>query len=159
MEKIDIICVGTLKENGMRQMCAEYIKRLGRYCDLKLTELPESRLDRDPSPAQIEQALGTECSRMLPYTEYGAYKIALCIEGKSMSSEAFARSLESGMLGSGRTVMFIGSSYGLSEKIKNLCDIKLSMSDMTFPHQLARCMLLEQLYRSYKIRRNEIYHK
>ena len=159
MEKIDIVCIGTLKESYMSQLCDEYIKRLKRFCDLKVIELPESRLAKTPGSAQIERALDTEYLRMLPYAVEGAFKIAMCIEGRSMSSQALAQSLEQCMLSQGKAVIFIGSSYGLSQKLKDCCDLRLSMSCMTFPHQLARCMLLEQIYRSYKIRRNETYHK
>ena len=136
-------------------MCGEYIKRLSRYCTLKITELPESRLPQTPSHAEIARALEKEGEHMLAAAPSDAFKIALCIEGEQMSSEK----LYYAMACSGKTALFIGSSYGLSEHLKGACRLRMSMSRMTFPHQLARCMLLEQLYRSYKIRRNEVYHK
>lgn len=159
MEKLDIICIGTVKEKFMRQFCSEYIKRLGRFCDIKITELPESRLPQSPSESEILRALDKECVQMLSAAPRNAFKIAMCIEGRQYSSKDFAQTLETGMARGGRTAVFIGSSYGMSQKLKAECDILMSMSRMTFPHQLARCMLLEQLYRSYKIRKNEIYHK
>lgn len=159
MERIDIICIGTLKEKSMKEMCAEYVKRLSRYCKLTVTELPEYRLPDSPSESEISKALQHEAQSMLQTAGGGAYKIAMCIEGKKLSSEKFAMSMEEQMNRFGRTVIFIGSSYGMSENLKKECDLRLSMSEMTFPHQLARCMLLEQLYRTYKIRKREIYHK
>ena len=96
---------------------------------------------------------------MLKFITPNTFAVALCIEGKQFASEAFSKKLEQGMSVGGRTVMFIGSSHGLSDKVKNACNLRFSMSEMTFPHQLARCMLLEQIYRAYKIRFNENYHK
>lgn len=159
MERLDIICIGGLKEKFMRDMCGEYIKRLSRYCTLKITELPESRLSQTPSHAEIERALEKEGEHMLAAAPSDAFKIALCIEGEQMSSEKLSETLSDAMAYSGKTALFIGSSYGMSQQLKGACRRRLSMSRMTFPHQLARCMLLEQLYRSYKIRRNEVYHK
>ena len=149
MERLDIICIGSLKEKFMRDMCGEYIKRLSRYCTLKIT----------PSHAEIARALEKEGEYMLAAAPSDAFKIALCIEGEQMSSEKLSKTLNYAMACSGKTALFIGSSYGLSERLKGACRLRMSMSRMTFPHQLARCMLLEQLYRSYKIRRNEVYHK
>jgi len=159
VERLDIICIGSLKEKFMRDMCGEYIKRLSRYCTLKITELPESRLPQTPSHAEIARALEKEGEHMLAAAPSDAFKIALCIEGEQMSSEKLSKTLNYAMACSGKTALFIGSSYGLSERLKGACRLRMSMSRMTFPHQLARCMLLEQLYRSYKIRRNEVYHK
>lgn len=159
MEKIDIVCVGSLKEKFTRDMCGEYIKRLSRFCDLKITELPESRLPQSPSDAQIAQALEREGEQMLSCVRHESYKIAMCVEGRQLSSEQLADTLEDCMSRCSGASLFIGSSYGLSSELKSSCRLLLSMSRMTFPHQLARCMLLEQLYRSYKIRKNEIYHK
>ena len=159
MEKIDIICVGTLKEKYMRELCAEYVKRMSRFCSLTVTELSESRLPQSPSAGDISRALDKECAAMLACAPHDAYKIAMCVEGAQFSSEKLAYTLDRCMTDCGKAVIFIGSSYGLSDTLKNACDLRLSMSCMTFPHQLARCMLLEQLYRSYKIRRNETYHK
>ena len=159
MERLDILCIGNLKEKISREMSAEYEKRLSRYCKLKITELAEYRLPQSPSDAEISRALESEAQAMLAAAGSGGYRIAMCIEGKGMSSEKLAKTLDSAMMTSGRTVIFIGSSCGMSQALKDSCDLKLSMSEMTFPHQLARCMLLEQIYRSYKIRRGETYHK
>lgn len=152
MEKIDIICVGNIKEKFMRDMCAEYVKRLSRFCKLTITEIPEKKAD-------VEKALEAEGEAMLKAAPTDAYKIALCIEGKQMPSEKLAQKMTEGFARSGKIAMFIGSSHGMSEKVKSACDLRFSMSELTFPHQLARCMLLEQVYRTYKIRNNEAYHK
>ncbi len=159
MERLDIICIGSLKEKFMRELCGEYVKRLSRFCTLKITELPESRLPQSPSPSEIARALEREGEQMLSCAPADAFKIAMCIEGNEMSSEKLAQTLRDAMAYSGKAALFVGSSHGMSEQLKSKCGLRLSMSRMTFPHQLARCMLLEQLYRSYKIRRNEIYHK
>lgn len=159
MERLDIVCVGSLKEKSMRDICAEYQKRLSRFCKLTITELGECRLPDSPSQAEIDRALDSEGEQMLKFITPNTFAVALCIEGKQLGSEAFSKKLEQGMALGGKTVMFIGSSHGLSNNVKAACNLKLSMSEMTFPHQLARCMLLEQIYRAYKIRYNESYHK
>lgn len=159
MERIDIICIGTLKEKFMRELCEEYKKRLSRYCKLTVHELNEYRLPSEPSDAEITRALDTEAEQMLNITPAGAYKIAMCIEGKMTDSVALAKQFQSAMDRQGKVAIYIGSSYGLSESLKSQCELRLSMSPMTFPHQLARGMLLEQIYRTYKIRKNETYHK
>lgn len=159
MERIDIICVGTLKEKFSRDMAGEYIKRLSRYCKLKITELSEYRLPQNPSDAEIERALESEAQAMRTAAGNGGYRIAMCIEGKQQNSEKLAKTFENAMLTHGRVVLFIGSSCGLATSLKSECELRLSMSEMTFPHQLARCMLLEQIYRTYKIRAGETYHK
>lgn len=159
MERIDIICIGTLKEKFMRELAGEYMKRMARYCKLNIVELAEVRLPRQPSDFEIRRAIDTEAQIMLDAVPKDAYKIAMCVEGLQLSSPRLAQMCENAMKSRGKIAIFIGSSYGLSETLKSGCNLRLSMSSMTFPHQLARCMLLEQLYRSYKIRRKETYHK
>lgn len=159
MEKIDVICVGTLKEDYLRKLCAEYEKRLSRFCRVTVTEIAEQRLPASPSPAEISRALEAEAEKLNAAAPDGAYRIALCVEGGGMSSERFSDALAKGMERSGRVALFIGSSCGLAESLKKSCALRLSMSQMTFPHQLARCVLFEQLYRAYKIRSGETYHK
>lgn len=159
MEKIDIICIGSMKEKFMRELCSEYAKRLSRFCKFTVTELKEARVPENPSEAEITSALESEADVVLSKISQGAYTVAMCIEGKMLDSVAFSKALENGMRDSGRAVFVIGSSHGLADRVKARADLKLSMSPMTFPHQLARCLLSEQLYRSYKIRNNENYHK
>ncbi len=159
MERIDIICIGNIKEKFMRDMCAEYEKRLSRFCKFQVTELSEKKLGDNPSLTEIEKALEAEGEAMLRAAPVDSFKIAMCIEGKQMPSDKLAQKMSSGFMRFGKISFFIGSSYGMSEKIKKTADMQLSMSELTFPHQLARCMLFEQIYRTYKIRNNETYHK
>ncbi len=161
MQKVNIVCVGKLKEAYWRDAVAEYSKRLGAFCTFAVCELPESRLPDEPSQKEISAALAKEAALMDKYlSAKGAYNIALCIEGKTISSEALsARLSETAVNGCGTVNLFIGSSFGLDESIKKACDMRLSMSPMTFPHQLARVMLCEQLYRAFSIAAHGKYHK
>lgn len=159
MIKITVIALASLKEKYLRDASAEYIKRLGAYCDLKIIELDPVRLPEKPSTAEIDSALSREAELILKKIPAGDMVIPLCIEGKQLSSEEFSGIIEEKM-NIGRGVTFIiGSSCGLSESIKHRADLKLSFSKMTFPHQLFRVMLLEQIYRAFKICSGGAYHK
>lgn len=147
MQRVTILCVGKLKEKFYADAAAEYVKRLGRYCKVEIVELPETRLPDDPSPAEIQRALAAEAAAIRARLESGAV-VAMCIEGKTCSSEALAKKLESFALeGKSRVTFLIGGSFGLDETLKKEANWRLSMSPMTFPHHLARVMLLEQIYR------------
>ena len=160
MQKVTIICTGKLKEKFYLDAAAEYAKRLSRFCTLTILELPEERLPESPSPAQIEAALAREADAVRAKLPAGCLLIAMCVEGQERSSEALARYLaEAAARGAGRIVFLIGSSYGMHPSLKQQADLRLSMSPMTFPHHLARVMLLEQIYRCFKIINNEPYHK
>ena len=160
MQKVSIICVGKLKEKFYTEAAAEYAKRLSRFCKLELTELPEERLPDDPSPAQIEAALSKEADAIRAKLPSSARVIALCVEGKPHSSEALADLMATlAQQGGSHLVFLIGGSFGLHPSVKALAAVKLSMSPMTFPHHLARVMLLEQIYRSYQIQAGSRYHK
>ena len=157
---LTLICVGKLKEDYLRSACAEYAKRLQGFCRFNLEETEAERLPENPSEAEIAAALEKEGERIIAKLPRGAYTIALCIEGKQQSSEELAGLLDRiPTEGSGAAAFIIGSSYGLSEKVKSLAQLRLSMSRMTFPHQLARVMLMEQIYRAYTIINNRRYHK
>ena len=159
MMKINVVCIGRLKESYWRDACSEYAKRLGQFCNFAVIELPEHRLSDRPSDAQIESALDEEGDRLLS-TATGSVVIALCIEGKELSSEHLAEKIESyGVRGFSSLSFLIGSSYGLSSRVKQKADFQFSMSPMTFPHQLARVMLLEQTYRAFEILNHGKYHK
>lgn len=160
MQKISILCVGKLKEKFYLDATAEYAKRLSRYCKLDILELPESRLPEEPSPAQIQQALDAEAAVITAKLPKGGALVALCIEGTPCSSEEMSRKMQQ-LAVSGKTQLtfLIGGSVGLSENLKRRADWKLSMSPMTFPHHLARVMLLEQIYRAFQIRQGTKYHK
>ena len=160
MLNITIACVGKLKESYLRDACAEYAKRLSAFCRLQIAEVDEERLPDKPSDAQIAAALAAEGKRLLARVPAGAALIALCIEGKEMSSPELARRLEQlAVSGTSHVVLMIGGSWGLSDEVKNSAALRLSMSPMTFPHQLARVMLLEQLYRAMQISAGGKYHK
>jgi 23S rRNA (pseudouridine1915-N3)-methyltransferase len=161
MMNINIIAVGKLKEEYLRQACAEYGKRLGAYCKLKFTEFPESRLPQNPSEKEIKAALsaeGKEFAGLLRGKD--SYNIALCIEGIPLSSAELSDTIAAaGVSGKSAVNIVIGSSFGIADEIKETADVKLSMSKMTFPHQLARVMILEQLYRAFMILNDGKYHK
>lgn len=159
MLNINLIVIGKLKESYLREACAEYIKRLGAYCRIKVTELPEHRLPDNPSEKVISAALDSEAAQILSAAGNDTI-IAMCIEGKMMSSEALSERLSGfGIEGKSSLSIVIGSSFGLSDKVKSAAALRLSMSPMTFPHQLARVMLLEQIYRAMSIAANGKYHK
>lgn len=157
---VNIICLGKLKEEYLRKACDEYTKRLGAFCTLKITEITPERLPDNPPESLIEAALEKEGEKIMKYITANDAVIALCIEGKEFSSEELAAKIDSITLGGKSTVDFIiGSSYGLSPAVKAKADIRLSMSRMTFPHQLARVMCLEQIYRAFMISSGGKYHK
>ena len=152
---------GKLKEKYWRDAAAEYSKRLGAFCKLEIVELNESRLSDNPSEKEIAAALENEAKAMKGYTDIkGAYNIAMCIEGKQLSSEKLSKKLsECGLNGFSTVNFIIGSSFDTAPEIKAAADLRLSMSEMTFPHQLMRVILLEQIYRGYRIMSGEPYHK
>jgi 23S rRNA (pseudouridine1915-N3)-methyltransferase len=157
---VTVLCVGRLKEEYLREACAEYAKRLGAFCRFQVLELEEERLPQSPSDAQISRCLEAEGRRLLEKIPQGAFAAALCIEGKELDSPGLARVLEETPLrGKSQMVFVIGSSWGLDDEVKRRADLRLSMSRMTFPHQLARVMLLEQIYRGFQISSGGKYHK
>lgn len=160
MINVTLIYVGKLKEKYLRDGCDEYIKRIGAFCSLNMVEINEEKISDNPSPAQIETVIQKEGERILAKIPSGAYVVPMCIEGKQLSSEELSQMIEKNSVqGTSRFVFIIGGSYGLSDEVKKRASFKLSMSKMTFPHQLARMMLLEQLYRAFSISNNGKYHK
>ncbi len=157
MLKINIITVGSLKEKYLRDAIGEYQKRISRFAKLSVIELEEAYLPQNPAPVDIERALEKEADAILRRFSSGE-KIALCVEGEGLSSEQFAGKLPAFEM-KGSIDFVIGSSHGLSERVKSACKLRLSFSRMTFPHQLMRLILCEQIYRAFKINRNESYHK
>ena len=159
MMKVTVICLGKLKEKYLSQACGEYQKRLSRYCQLDFVELEPVKLPEKPSKSEIDLALDKEADLIFKKIPQGSELYTLCIEGKSLSSEEFAKNVSS-LKNMGKSLAFvIGSSYGLSPRVKNSSQLKLSFSQMTFPHQLFRVMLLEQIYRAFKIDEGSEYHK
>ena len=160
MINVNIICVGKLKEDYLRSACAEYQKRLGAFCRLNIIELTPARLPENPNESQIASALADEGERMLAKISNSDAVFAMCIEGKMLSSEALSAEIDKlGVSGFGTVCFVIGGSHGLDGKVKSRAKYRLSMSPMTFPHQLARVMLLEQIYRSFMISSGGKYHK
>lgn len=160
MIKVTLIVLGGLKEKFFIDAAKEYEKRLSRFCQIKTVEINPAPLSDNPSRSQIENALLAEAALIEKKIPQNAEVFALCIEGKQLSSEELSQKImEVADFGSGNVVFIIGSSYGLSERIKNLAKFKLSMSKMTFPHKLARVMLLEQIYRAFMISSGGEYHK
>ena len=160
MLNVKIICVGKLKEKFYTDAAAEYAKRLSAYCRLEIEELAEQKLPDDPSPAEIEAALEKEKQAIMQKIPKGAAVIAMCIEGKEMDSVKLSQTLsELAVRGSSKLCFIIGGSFGMHEDVKKSAALRLSMSPMTFPHHLARIMLLEQIYRAFKISEGSKYHK
>ena len=154
---IDIICVGKLKEKFFSDAVKEYEKRLSGYCKLNITEISENVV---ASPAEITTALSKEGEKILAKIPNGAYVAAMCIEGDGLSSEELSKKLSSlKVSGKSKIVFIIGGSNGLSDEVKERANLRLSMSKMTFPHHLARVMVLEQIYRAFKIEEGSGYHK
>ena len=157
---ITIIALGKLKEKYMRDFSEEYQKRLSTYCRLNIIELSPKKLPDSPSQSEINNALEEEARQIKAKIPSGAYVFSMCIEGKQMSSTEFSQKISNlAVDGKSNIVFILGSSFGLSEEIKELSDSKFSLSEMTFPHQMARVMLLEQLYRAFQISSGGKYHK
>ncbi len=160
MLKIKIISVGSLSEPHWKAACDEYKKRLSSVAAVEDVCLKEARLPQEPKDAEITKALTDEGERILKEIPKRSLVIPLCVEGKRFSSEALAEKISSSLNGGVSEICFIiGSSYGLSEKVKAAGDVKLSMSDLTFPHQLAKVMLYETVYRTMSILSGGKYHK
>ena len=159
MLHLTVITVGNLKEGYWREALAEYEKRLSAFCKPEIVQLKEARVSENPSDGEIVSALSDEGKRILSAIPQGAYKIALCVEGKQFSSEELAAHLERAVNESGKLCLIIGSSHGLSPEVKSACDLRLSVSKLTFPHQMMRVLLLEVLYRSFSIIKGTKYHK
>lgn len=158
--EITIICVGNLKETYWVDAVREYEKRLSRYCSLELIEIKEEKSPTNPSSADENKVREEEGKRIFKQIKSDAFVVALDVFGKSLSSEGLSEMMkESGMSGNSRLIFLIGGSTGLSKEVLSRSDMRLSFSAMTFPHQLMRVILLEQIYRGFKIMKNEPYHK
>ena len=159
MANITIITVGTLKEEYLRSAVDEYKKRLSQYAKLEEINIKEERIANEDDKAEISRALAREGEKILASVPKGAAKIALCIEGVQYSSEKLAELVGSMCDASGKIALIIGSSHGISDEVKRASDARISLSKLTFPHQLARVMLYEALYRSFTILAGKRYHK
>lgn len=157
---VTVICLGKLKEDYLKKAVSEYSKRISAYGKLDIIELTPVRLSDDPSQTEIDAALQKEADEIIKKIPNGSFIVPLCVEGMKKSSEQLAADIKKAALDGKSSITFIiGSSFGLSEKVKALSRYRLSFSDMTFPHQLMRVMLLEQIYRAFQINNNGKYHK
>ncbi|MBO7320212.1 MAG: 23S rRNA (pseudouridine(1915)-N(3))-methyltransferase RlmH [Clostridia bacterium] len=160
MLNITIIAIGKLKEQYLRDASAEYQKRLSASCKLNIVELTPEKLSDNPSAKEIENALNNEAKKIIEKIPKGAKVYSMCIEGKQRTSEELSAEIDSlAVEGVSNIVFIIGGSFGLGDEVKKLSSFRLSMSKMTFPHQIARIMLLEQIYRAMQISIGTKYHK
>lgn len=159
MLHVKLICVGKLKEKEYVALCGEYCKRLSRYCAAEIVQIEEQRLPDHPGEAQIGDALRREAEQIRAAIPKGAFVTALCMEGKQMSSPEFAERIARSSQTADKLCFLVGGSYGLDEQLKREASLRLSFSEMTFPHHLFRVMLLEQIYRAFSINGGSPYHK
>ena len=159
MLQMTVVAVGSLKEEYWRAAMAEYEKRLQGFCKLTVVQIKESKLPDEPGEKEIAAALENEGKQILASLPPRAYRVALCVEGTRLSSPALAEKLNEVGQTHGSVAWVIGSSFGLSEEVKRQCDFRFSVSELTFPHQLMRVLLLETLYRSLSILQGGKYHK
>lgn len=159
MISVTIIAVGKLKESYLRDGCKEYLKRLSAFAKVDIIEINEERCSDNPSAKEIETVISKEGERIIQKIPKGSAVIPLCIEGKEYSSPDFSRLMEEISLTASHLCFIIGGSFGLSNQVKALSKTKLSFGKMTLPHQLARLVLLEQIYRGFSISNNSKYHK
>ena len=161
MIKINIICIGKIKEKYFTDAIAEYAKRLTAFCKFNIIELSEERIKSNiPNRSQIDEVIFSEGKRIMQKILPSDYVVAMCIEGKPMSSEELSKLIDNASVSGKSTVDFIiGGSYGLDESVKKRAEFRISMSRMTFPHQMARMILSEQIYRAFEISSNGKYHK
>ena len=157
--QLTVITVGTLKEKYLKEATAEYKKRLSSYAKCEEIELKEERIANEDDKTEVSRALDSEAEKILASIPKGSLKVALCVEGTQYTSERLAELVREAEDTSGKLCLIIGSSHGLSDKVKRACDIRLSVSKMTFPHQLMRVILLEAMYRSFTILAGKRYHK
>ena len=159
MLNINIVCVGKIKENYLKDAISEYSKRLSKFCNLNIIELQDEKLPNKLNDSIINEIKNKECSKMLQAIKKDSYIICLDLKGKEFSSEDFSKKIENIALNFNSSITFvIGGTLGLNEEILSLSSEKICFSKMTFPHQLIRVFLLEQLFRAFKISNNETYH-
>lgn len=159
MLNINIICVGKIKENYLKDAITEYSKRLSKFCNLNITELQDEKLPNKLNDSIITEIKNKECNKMIQTIKKDSYIICLDLKGKEFSSEDFSKKIENIALNFNSSITFIiGGTLGLNQEILSMADEKICFSKMTFPHQLIRVFLLEQLFRAFKISNNETYH-
>lgn len=159
MLNIQVICVGKLKEKYLKDAIDEYSKRLSKYCKLTITELQDEKIPDKSNPSIEQEIKNKECTNILRHIKKDSYVIALDLKGKTLSSEEFSEKLETLSMQTSHITFIIGGSLGLTADLLNQCNLKLCFSTMTFPHQLIRVFLLEQIFRGFKIANGETYHR
>ena len=159
MVQISVITIGTLKESYLKEAVDEYKKRLSQYAKLEEINLKEERIQNEDDMSEVRRALDAEGDKILSSIPKSSYKIAMCVEGKEHDSPALAALIGRAADEKGRISIIIGSSHGLADKVKAECDARISLSKLTFPHQLMRVILAEALYRSFTILAGKKYHK
>ena len=159
MLNINIVCVGKIKENYLKDAISEYSKRLSKFCNLNIIELSDEKLPNKLNDSIINEIKNKECNKMIQSIKKDSYIICLDLKGKELSSEDFSKKIENIALNFNSSITFvIGGTLGLNEEILSLSNEKICFSKMTFPHQLIRVFVLEQLFRAFKISNNETYH-
>ena len=159
MLNIQIICIGKIKEDYSRSAVNEYIKRLSRFCKLEILELPDEKIPDKLNTSLANEIKQNECSNIIKHLKKSSYNIALDLSGKQLTSEQFSEKIENLSMTNSNITFIIGGSLGLTNELLNYCQEKLCFSKMTFPHQLIRVFLLEQIFRGFKIANNETYHR
>ena len=159
MLNINIICVGKIKEKYLKDAIEEYSKRLSRYCKLNIIELPDEKIPDKLNDSLSHEIKKKECNNIINHIKKDSYIIALDLKGKQFTSEEFSKKLENISMENSSITFIIGGSLGLNEDLLSKCHEKVCFSKMTFPHQLIRVFLLEQIFRSFKISNNETYHR
>ncbi len=159
MLSINIICVGKVKEKYLKDAIEEYSKRLSRYCKLEILELPDERIPDKLNSSLETEIKNKECTNIKNHIKKDTFVIALDLCGKEFTSEEFSKKIEALSMEKSNLTFIIGGSLGLTEELLSLCDFKICFSQMTFPHQLIRLFLLEQIFRAFKIQHNETYHR
>ena len=159
MLNITFITVGNLKESYLREALGEYVKRMSAFCRPNIVELKEVKVPDSPSEVEINAALSAEAEKILASIPPRAYKIAMCVEGKQLASEELASTIDKASMEHSDICFIIGSSHGLAPEVKSACNMRLSVSKLTFPHQLMRVILAEAVYRAFTIIKGTKYHK
>lgn len=159
MLSIQIVCIGKLKESYLKLAVDEYKKRLSKYCKLDILELPDEKIPEKVNIKLLDEIQSKECDNMMRHMKKDSYLIALDLNGKQFSSEEFSHEIEQISMTSSHITFIIGGSLGMTNKLLNTCQQKICFSKMTFPHQLIRVFLLEQIFRAFKIAKGETYHR
>ena len=159
MLNINIVCIGKIKEKYLRDALDEYTKRLSRYCKLTFLELPDEKIPDKMNDNLSNDIKSKECNNIINHLKKESYLIALDLNGKEFTSEEFSKKLNNLTMENSHLTFIIGGSLGLTKELVDMCDLKICFSKMTFPHQLIRVFLLEQIFRAFKIQKGETYHR